>query len=591
MQAQWTHYGLQYFVLWVQVFIAFGVFVALTLAPKLGEQLFRTVENLFSRFASRRAAAIWVTFLATVAVRLSLFPAIGVPFPGGHDERSYLLMGEMFASGRLAYPQHPLWMSFETFHVNFSPTYSSMFPPAQGIVLAVGQLLGSPWIGVLLSVAAMSAAVVWMLQAWMPPRWALLGGVMTICNLGIVSYWINSYWGGAVAATGGALVLGALPRIFRTQRVRYSLLLGLGVAILANSRPYEGLLFCIPAATWLLFWVTGRFSPPLRQTTPTVLLPIAGVLALTAVFMAYYNWRLTGNALLMPHSLNFRTYYRTPVFLWQHAGAPIHYNNRQFEDFYNGWNRDQYRGVRDLVRVSREKVRLLTGVFLWPGALPALFCLPLALRARRMRFLFFELLFCLAGIFSVVYSMPHYAAPLTGVIYGLIVQGIRHLRAIRFGTRPAGIGLVRASVLLLLLTTGFNTYQLIRTPAHAYSLSWNVGTGSSGIAVIERQLEQVPGRHLIVVRYGPTHNPHGEWVFNHADIDRSRIVWARELDPQQNDKLFTYFKDRQIWLFEPDRNSQTLTPLHFNSSRLGALPRSPQPRNGIAESTDDSDIR
>jgi hypothetical protein len=454
--------------------------------------------------------------------------------------------------------------------VNFSPTYSSIFPPAQGIVLAVGQLLGNPWIGVLLSVASMSAAIVWMLQAWMPPRWALLGGVMTICNLGIVSYWINSYWGGAVAAIGGALVLGALPRIFRTQRVRYSLLLGLGVAILANSRPYEGLVFCIPVAGWLLLWVAGRSSPPLRATAPTVLLPTTGVLAFTAVFMAYYNWRTTGNALLMPHALYLRTYFRTPVFLWQHAGAPIHYNNQQYEDYYNGWIRGYYNGsVRDLVRVSREKVRLIA-VFLWPGALPALFCVPLALRDRRMRLLFVELLFCLAGIFSVVYSMPHYAAPLTGVIYGLIVQGIRHLRAIRFGTRPAGIGLARASILLLLLTTGFNTYQLIRTPAHEYSLSWNVGTGAPGPAAIERQLDQVPGKHLIVVRYGATHNPHGEWVFNHADIDRSRIVWARELDPQQNDKLFTYFNDRQIWLFEPDGKSQTLTPLRVNGSRLGA---------------------
>jgi hypothetical protein len=185
-----------------------------------------------------------------------------------------------------------------------------------------------------------------------------------------------------------------------------------------------------------------------------------------------------------------------------------------------------------------------------------------------MRLLFVELLFCLAGIFSVVYSMPHYAAPLTGAIYGLIVQGIRHLRAMRLGTRPVGIGLARASILLLLLTTGLNAFHLIRSPAQAWS--WNQGTGSPSTAVVERQLDQIPGKHLIVVRYGPTHNPHGEWVFNHADIDHSRIVWARELDPQQNDKLFTYFKDRQIWLFEPDRNSQTLTPLHGNSSRPGA---------------------
>ena len=209
-------------------------------------------------------------------------------------------------------------------------------------------------------------------------------------------------------------------------------------------------------------------------------------------------------------------------------------------------------------------------MFLWPGAFPALLCLPLALRGRHMRILFLELLFCLAGIFSVVYFNPHYAAPLTCVIYGLIVQGIRHLRSIRVGTRPVGIGLARASILLLLLTTGFNTYHLIRTPDHAYSFSWNEGTGTPGHAAIERQLDQIPGKHLIVVRYGPAYHPFGEYVFNHADIDRSRIVWARELDPQQNDKLFTYFKDRQMWLFEPDGNSQTLTPLHGNSLRLGA---------------------
>ena len=570
MQAHLTQYWSLYFVIWVQVFVAVVVFVVFSIAPRLGDRFFRAVEKLFSNFAARKTMAIWSLFFATNVIRVMLLPAIGVPFPGQHDEYSYLLMAETFAHGRLAYPPHPLWKSFETFHINSYPTYSSMYPPVQGAALALGMMLGHPWIGVLLSAAAMCAMVVWMLQAWMPSRWAFLGGVITLCNLGVVSYWVNSYWGGAVAAIGGALVLGALPGIFRTRRIRYSLLLGLGAAILANSRPYEGLLLCIPAAAWLLSWLRGRSSPPLRRTAPTVLLPAAGVLALTAAFMAYYNWRLTGNALLMPHSLNFRTYYRTPVFLWQRAGAPIHYNNKQFEDFYNGWCRDLYHGsVRDIVHLSGEKVRFFISAFLWPGAFPALFCLPLALRDRRVRMLFVALLVCLAGIFSVVYSEPHYAAPLTCVFYGLIVQGIRHLRAMRFGTRPVGIGLARATILLLLLTTGLNTYHLIRTPTRPYPGSWNEGTGDPGNAEVERQLDRVPGKHLIVVRYAATHNPHGEYVFNHADIDGSRIVWARELDPQQNDKLFTYFKDRQIWLFEPDRNYHALTPLRANNS-LGA---------------------
>jgi uncharacterized membrane protein (UPF0136 family) len=85
----------------------------------------------------------------------------------------------------------------------------------------------------------------WMLQAWMPARWALLGGVFCALNLGIASYWMNSYWGGAVAAIGGALVLGGAARIVKrnSPRIRDGVLLGFGAAILANSRPYEGFLF------------------------------------------------------------------------------------------------------------------------------------------------------------------------------------------------------------------------------------------------------------------------------------------------------------------------------------------------------------
>src|SRR5208282_5626001 len=110
-----------------------------------------------------------------------------------------------------------------------------------GMVLALGKVLwGNPFAGVLLTVGLMAAACCWMLQGWFSPGWALLGSFLLILRLGTFSYWANSYWGGPLAAAGGALVLGALPRIKQRHGVGDALLLGLGLAILANTRPYEG---------------------------------------------------------------------------------------------------------------------------------------------------------------------------------------------------------------------------------------------------------------------------------------------------------------------------------------------------------------
>jgi len=270
--------------------------------PRFISRAFHALESRLSRLAERRTLVVIAVFFIIPSVRLALLPQLRVPVPGIHDEYSYLLLGDTLAHGRLANPPHPMWMSFETFHVNWSPTYSSKYPPGQGAVLALGQLLGHPWIGVVLSVAAMGAAILWMLQAWLPARWALLGAALAALKFGIASYWMNSYWGGAVAATGGALVLGAMPRIIRSARTRDALLLGLGIAILANARPYEGLLLSTPVAGWFLWWLAGKTNSPatLRIRIVRVFVPLAIVLLLTAGFIGYYNWRLTGNAFLSP---------------------------------------------------------------------------------------------------------------------------------------------------------------------------------------------------------------------------------------------------------------------------------------------------
>jgi len=543
--------------LWTLLGVVLAFLLLGVLAPIWCENAQQGILRLLARLAERKTLLLWVLFFSVVGVRLAVLPLLPVPVPGIHDEFSYLLLGDTLAHGRLTNPTHAMWMSFESFHINWFPTYGSKYPPGQGAVLALGEWLGLPWIGVMLSVAVMCAAMLWMLQAWLPPKWALLGAALVAVKFGIANYWMNSYWGGALAATGGALVLGAMPRIVRDTKTRDVLLLGLGLAVLANTRPYEGLLFSVPVGVWFFSWLAGMTkSTAIARTRMTrELAPLAVVLLLTLVFMGYYNWRLTGNAFLFPHALNTRTYRTTGLFLWDHAKPPMHYHNQQFEDFYNGWERENYQNTwPDVWRVSGEKLTRSGSTYFWWGALLLLPGLPFAFRDRKMRLPVLLFLMGAAGLFVLIWSMPHYAAPTTSVIFLLLVQAIRHLRTIRVSGRPIGVVLSSAAVCLLAVEVGFQVANRSCDP-----LGWTC-QGDPSRAAIQEKLSRTPGKHLILVRYGEDHNIHDEWVYNGAEIDSAKVLWARELGPEQNAKLLSYFKDRQVWLVEPDKDNTELIP-------------------------------
>jgi hypothetical protein len=531
------------------------------------------VQFIFSRTTRRISDAVWkfilalarrrflcglLLFLSVLGVRLVLLTRLPVPAPGIHDEFSYLLMGDTFAHFRLSNPPHPMWMSFETFHVNFFPRYASMYPPVQGLVLAIGEWLGNPWIGVLLSCAVMCAVIYWMLLAWLPPRWALLGGVIVWLKFAVVSYWINSYWGGAVAATGGALLLGALARLLRQPRSRDAFLFGLALAILANSRPYEGLFFSLPVCFMLgrwLFQKSRNTTTSLKTRWRIVALPIALLLLFTGVFMGFYNHSVTGHALLFPHTLNVRTYHTAPMFLFEKTKPMLHYNNQQFEDFYNGWEREEYDHSWESIKcLSWLKSVRFFSAFAWWGMLLALPGLWFAIRDGRMRLPLVTLVLVAAATFVVVWSNSHYAAPATCIVILLYLQSLRHLRLLQWKKWRWGAAFARASVLLLVVDTASAVVG-----KECDTFYWTCEGDVSRLA-IQRKLESLPGKHLIMVRYSDDHNIHDEWVYNGAEIETAKVIWAREIDPKQDGKLFDYFQDRRVWLVTPDTDNTYVAP-------------------------------
>ena len=530
-------------------------------------------ERPLARCARHKRLSIIAAIAVPLILRAALLPLYPAPEPRVHDEFSYLLGADTLAHGRLANPSHPFWMHFESFHILVRPAYATAYPLASAAAMALGKLLfGSFWAGVWLSTGLLCGAICWMLQGWLPPRWALLGAVLAILRFGVSSYWMNSYWGGSVAAIGGALVLGALPRILRALHWRHAVVMAVGLAILANSRTFEGFVLALVVAV-----------PLLRRKRAFV--PIALLLALTLCGMAYSWSRVTGKPWLPPYVLYRSTDTLAPHLLWQPLRPQPLYDNADMRNFYVRWELNGYfEAHRSLLFDLGRKAYFYWRFYLGPLLTVPLLMLPWLWRDRKTRLpLLLAAGFSLALIVQVYHNF-HYAAPATGLLVLIVVQAMRRLRL----WAPAGLRMVRclppacAAMLLIQIAAG----RVADEKTVQAGWRWTAPAGMPRAHVLG-QLQAAGGKQLVLVRYSLDHHPGDEWVYNGADLDGAPVVWARELDRESNARLIDYFRDRRVWLVEPDASPPRVAPYSEASPRPMAFVQFGAPGIRILQSADE----
>ena len=545
------------------------------ICPDLWDPWFRKVERGFAVLARRRRLSLMFVGTLALALRVALLPIQQVTEPVIHDEFGYLLAADTFAHGRVTNPTHPMWEHFESFSIIQQPTYQCFAQPAQGMLLAVGQaVFRHPFWGVCLSMGVMCAAITWMLQGWMSEEWALLGGLLAILRIATFSYWANSYWGGAAGAIGGALVLGALPRIRASQRVRAAMAMAVGLVVLANSRPYEGVVFGVPIAFALFAWIFSRRPAEWRILVRRVIAPVCMTLIVAGIGMSYYFFRVTGSPFRMPYQIERETYAVAPYLLWQPPRPVPTYRHLEFQRMYA---EDDVRNFElahsriGLVLFGALRIARIWAFFFGPAlSLPFLmmtFALPFGFAWGQIqpdtRFLIILVGFFFAGLLAESYFEPHYAAPATCAFLALTLMAMRRLQTWEPRGRRAGTALNRAVVIACLLSFVVRGvaagcgWELARSDAPAWH---QVGPHSFGRAALVARLNQLQRKQLIIVRYSSHHEVFEEWVYNDADIDGSKIVWAREMNTAENARLVDYFRDRQVWLLQADGQPPKLIP-------------------------------
>jgi hypothetical protein len=504
--------------------------------------------------AARPVAVTGIIATCSLASIFLITALAGVQEPEVHDELSQLVQADIFAHGRLAEPPHQFWHHFETVHVLSQPHYQSKYPPAPALFMAIGEkATGFPIVGVWISVAILILSMGYAMYGLLPGRWALLGTFLVALRFGVIGDWPHSYWGGAVAGAGGALVLGAIARLRTTARFRDGALFGSGLLLLALSRPYEGFAYSLPAVA-ILGWLLCRPSPMRPQLWRNVVPALAMVCVTGFGWLAYYNWRVTGSALTLPYVAYERDYSSAPLFVWQKARgtAPL-LTNRDMEKFER-----EYQMRQTAVAQRRWPVEQLKGFAdaMWDYLKPALpFAFVGLLFAPRAvavngTLAAAPLVSILAALVLSCWTAPRYLAPATASIFALVAMGLAGITRLRIRWLN---GYLIASGMVLLLVAAVPLVAIryindLRTSSEPWAQKRDV----------RLRLDRLPGDDLVFVRYSASHNPVIEWVYNGADIDHQPIVWARELDPVSDARLRSYFADRRAWVVLADETPSTL---------------------------------
>ncbi len=500
----------------------------------------------FRRFAQKRLRACLSVFLFSLLGRIALLPIEPFPSPDIHDEFSYLLASDTFAHGRLTNPTPPVWHHFEQFYVVVQPTFASKYGIAQSLFMALGQRwLSTPRAGVLLSMALAAASLCWMLQAYLPADWALLGGLLAVVRISWFSYFGNGYWGGAVAILGGCLLLGGAPRLARKMRACDALLMALGLLLLANSRPFEGALISLPvclSTAWLLFQ---------KRASVRTWLPGGALLLAGAFLTGYYCYRVTGR-LTFPWMAYWQQWTICPPFLFGKPNYSVHYQFLDQLSYFRDEEMMPYVSSRSPGGFVIETI--VKGIYQWLFFMfPALTLTGIGLiptlRARKSRLLMYTLGFASVGFVTETWLQAHYVAVATGILYLILLNGLRTMRA---GWRHSELGLkllrgTLATVMVMFLI------RLLVVPMNTLPSNWASHTADiPAYRAIHRIMESKPGRQLVIVRYRPNHFWGYSWINNGYNIPTQHVVWARDTEPEESNlALLCAFRDRQVWLLMP----------------------------------------
>lgn len=478
----------------------------------------------------------------------------GYPEPNIHDEFAYLFQAKIFLGGQLSVAEPTGKDLLEGFHLlRENGRWFAKGPPAQPLMLMVGYLLGRPIYGVWLMTLAMSVSLFLVLRAMefrlgvrSSRPWIFSTSALLILLFQSDLIW--TYWGGAFAAAFGLLLLlgvlvstmdghlestqggklsNSMIRRYNGDQIESLCLIVVSSAGLFLSRPFEGTLFILLASLW---WARSRSTR----------LQLAIGFGIGAFALLTYQYLLLGRPFSFAQTL-YAKRFGDPLWFWDSEPSAPGIAIAEFQRFIREFSLPRWRLTHHPIEFLKLRVQEWKGVltYWYGGALSLLGVFLMVFKVFRERE-FFQgvgrkvlgtagVLFALT--FFPLYFFPHYYAPFFGIFWVILLVASR--------------GETRAIPVAVFMISLFGSAWGLSQKAKFESERMEWGRGIR--APLQGFLERQPGKHIVLVKYGPHHNIHREWVWNEPDVEMAKIIWARWTTGESTRKALGIYGNREVW--------------------------------------------
>ena len=477
-------------------------------------------------------AAGWVIVLSSV---LCLFSY--QRFPHIPDEVMYLYQARYMANGSLTVPAPAVPEAFSLYMIPFeSYRWYSIFPPGWPLVLALGVLLGVPWL-VNPVLAGLNILLCYVLVQEIADRWKARVVVLLLCVSPWYIFMAMNFMSHTFTLTCALIATLGIVRARRSGKAIWGWLGGAAAGMVSLIRPLDGIIVAGLLGLWAI-GVGGR-----RLKFSSIIAFVAGTVVVGATIFAY-NKQVTGNPTTFPLTAYYEKYFG-------HKSNAMGFGPERGL----GWAIDAYPGhgpVEALINTDLNTFSVNIELFGWStGSLLLIALLLFSRNKRRGDYLMFIIIFVVAASYSLYWFSggPDFGARYWYLmiipLMGLTVSGIQMLQEkfkigasdVHFNSPRVVVAFLSMSLIALL---NFFPWRAL-DKYHYYR------GRRPDIASLSKEYRF--GRSLVLVQ-GDDSDYLSAWIYNPLDFSADVPIYAWNRNSEIRGKLLKAYSDRPIWIVD-----------------------------------------